>query len=589
MPTFAVFQQQFFFSFFEYYYILFFFFCRLNFVRIPPFPQLLEMNLYVGLMIITATTVGKIMLCAMAGMFVSRYFANPEPSKKGLSYIAMKVFLPCLLFTNLCLNVTWEQLGKFYWAPLFSCLPMSLGFLCSFLVRVFLTKEYRYVLLLGSTFQNGLTFPVSILLNLKGIEWFSGQAVVDAQSYIFLYNIFCSIGLWAVGDAMIEWAKQKEVEAEEARMGTLEMGQRRQHYLAMGDSGEALAYQNRSFSYPFESSRAEQSEQETPSSPTSPRAAAVERRGATARELLGWYRPATQRDRPIVPPAGSPVILLDGEMNVDDVREVKPSGTQKARRIAHTVAKSLQSPPVLSSLVAIVISLTPPLRWLAQSFLGEAVIGGMTLIGEGAIPLQLLVLGLTIVASRPPDGVPSKKPAASASPAAATADRPTATAAPASASSPPTSPSTRADEPDGTVIDVAATTTAAGNSNTDAVAAVDDDDTNACVRWITTKVPPQVIFTWSTVVLRLIIIPSICFGVLHALVKAGLMPNERPFILSMLVASCSPSAINSSLICAMHGYHARDYSRMIFCMYVSAIFTSTIWLFLYILYLAEES
>ena len=173
----------------------------------------------------------------------------------------------------------------------------------------------------------------------------------------------------------------------------------------------------------------------------------------------------------------------------------------------------------------------------------------MTLIGEGAIPLQLLVLGLTIVASRPPDGVPSKKPAASASPAAATADRPTATAAPASASSPPTSPSTRADEPDGTVIDVAATTTAAGNS----------------------------------------IIPSICFGVLHALVKAGLMPNERPFILSMLVASCSPSAINSSLICAMHGYHARDYSRMIFCMYVSAIFTSTIWLFLYILYLAEES
>ncbi|KPI83889.1 putative transporter [Leptomonas seymouri] len=516
------------------------------------------MNLYVGLMLITATTVGKIMLCAIAGMLVSRYFENPEPSKKGLSYIAMKVFLPCLLFTNLCLNVTWEQLGKFYWAPVFSCLPMALGFLCSFIVRMFLTRDYRYVLLLGSTFQNGLTFPVSILLNLKGIEWFTGQAVVDAQSYIFLYNILCSIGLWAVGDTMIGWAKEKEVEEEEAKREELAMERRRQHYLAMGDSGEALAFHNRSFLYPFEPSRPEP-EQETLRSPVSPRTAA-ERRDATTREQLDWYRPATEQDRPIVPLVGSPVIMLDGEMSVEDVREVKPSGGKKVRRMVRTVTKSLKSPPVLSSLIAIAISLTPPLRWLAQSFMGDAIIGGMRLIGEGAIPLQLLVLGLTIVASRPQDEDQTKLPPE------------------ASSSAPEVSDAL-----------VSATTSAAVAAAEAANAHVGDNNVNACVRWITAKVPPQVIFTWSTVVLRLIVIPTICFGVLHALVKAGLMPNERPFILSMLVASCSPTAINSSLICAMHGYHARDYARMIFCMYVTAIFTSTIWLFLYILYLAKEA
>ncbi|KPA82730.1 putative transporter [Leptomonas pyrrhocoris] len=534
------------------------------------------MNLYVGLMIVTATTVGKIMLCAIAGMLVSRYFSNPEPSKKGLSYIAMKIFLPCLLFTNLCLNVTWEQLGKFYWAPLFSCLPMALGFLCSFIVRVFLTRDYRYVLLLGSTFQNGLTFPVSILLNLKGIEWFTGQAVVDAESYIFLYNILCSIGLWAVGDTMIGWAKGKEVAEAEAEKEKLEMARRREHYRAMGASGEALAYQNRSFSYPFESPRTEpEEEDEALASPMSPRTAA-ERRDATAREQLGWYRPARRQDRPIVPPEGSPVIMLDGEMNIEDVTEVRPSGGEKARRMAHTVIKSLKSPPVLSSLIALFISLTPPLRWLAQSFLGESLIGGMKLIGEGAIPLQLLVLGLTIVASRPPDEEDTgKNPPAAPTPATASA-----TAAPAvAAASNPISPNTVA--PPATAITSAP---AADSANAHV-----DDDANACVQWITTKVSPQVIFTWSTVTLRLTVIPAICFGVLHVLVRTGLMPNERPFLLSMLVASCSPSAINSSLICAMHGYRAREYSRMIFCMYVSAIFSSTIWLFLYILYLTEAS
>jgi auxin efflux carrier family protein len=548
------------------------------------------MNLYVGLMIITATTVGKIMLCAIVGMIVARYFSNPEPSKKGLSYIAMKVFLPCLLFTNLCLNVTWEQLGKFYWAPLFSCLPMALGFLCSFVVRIFLTKEYRYVLVLGSTFQNGLTFPVSILLNLKGVEWFTGKAVVDAQSYIFLYNIICSIGLWAVGEPLIAWAKQKEVAEEETAKEEGEVERRRQHYLAMGASGEALAFENRSFSYPFESPRAEQPREEQAedggvlTSPVSPRTAAA-RRDATAREQLRWYRPATQRDRPIVPPEGSPVIVLDGEMGIGDVQVLMPSGGEKVRRMAHTMAKSLQSPPVLSSLIAIVISLTPPLRWLAQSFLGEAVIGGMTLIGEGAIPLQLLVLGLTIAASRPSDEEPAKT--LPAPPGDAPPPPP-----PAAAASNPSSPNTavapattsmQADEPDGAVIDVTAETPLAAVASAPHVG-----NTNACVQWITAKVPPQVIFTWSTVILRLIAIPSICFGVLHLLVTAGLMPNERPFILSMLVASCSPSAINSSLICAMHGYHSRDYTRMIFCMYVTAIGTSTVWLFLYILYVSKE-
>lgn len=535
-------------------------------------------NIYVGLMIITATTVGKIMLCSVAGTFVSRYFSNPETSQKGLSYIAMKVFLPCLLFANLCLNVTWDQLREFYWAPLFAFLPMTLGFLSSVLVSVLLTKEYRFVVILASTFQNGLTFPVSVLLNLKGVDWFTGAAVVNAQSYIFLYNVVCSMGLWAIGDPLIGYAKAKEVEEEEESRAESEMAARRQRYVDMGLDGEAAAYENRSFSYPFESPRhdgsaaptrkhsvsasatreeAEAQEQrenaegdsdEKLPEPVSPRtAAALQKRAATVREQLGWYRPAQAKDRPIVPPAASPVIMLDGEMGIEDVKAVKGKD-ERWKRLGHIALKSIQSPPVLSSVVAIVISLTPPLRWLAMSPLGEPFVGGMSLIGEGAIPLQLLVLGSSIAASRPKDdpASPSKAGAPGPFPTASAG-----TAAPAEA-------------------DASGTPTA--------------KDGNALVRYITSKVSPQVIFTWCTVVTRLIIIPAICFLVLHILVKIGLMPNDKPFLLSMLVAIMSPSAMNSTLICAMHGYHARDYARMIFCMYVSTIFTATVWLFFFILY-----
>ncbi|KAL7696931.1 transporter [Lotmaria passim] len=523
-------------------------------------------NFYVGLMLITAATVGKIILSSSAGMVISRYFDTPESSVKGLSYIAMRVSLPCLLFTNLCLAVTWEQLGKFYWAPLFGCVPMILGFLCSFLVRRFLTKEYRYVVILASTFQNSLTFPVSILINLKGIDWFTGQAVADAQSYTFLYNLICNIGLYSIGEPLVAWAKQKEVNEEEAARAAAEAEERRQQRLSMdATSQDMTTFENRSFAYPFESPCRESAAETLPSaeSPTS-----HSKRDATALEQLGWYRQAGAKDKPITPPPGSSVVVLRGDADCATAAAAAQDG--KKDSIAHfrkNVMESLTGGPNMASFLAIAVALTPPLRWFAQSFLGDALIGGMTLIGEGAIPLQLLVLGCTLV------GPPSVKKTAEVKPAFPLSSGGTAAAAATTgaASSPNTCASGDLDE---TVLDMEATAEVAP-----------DPDMNACMRAVTSMVSPQIIFTWCTIVLRLVVLPAACFLLLHLLVIAGLIPKERPFILAMLTEALSPSAMNSGLICAVHGYHAKDYSRMIFCQYVVCIFTTTIWLFFFVLYI----
>lgn len=499
-------------------------------------------NLYVSLMIITATTVGKVMLCSVAGMVVCRKFTERQKSEKGLSFISMKIFLPCLLFSNLCLSVTWDQLAKFYWAPVLSTLPILLGFLSTFVLQFLIPHDYRYVLLLGCTFQNGLTFPISVLINLKGISWFDDAAIVDAQSYIFLYNIICSIGLWAIGDPMIAWAKAKEVE-------DAELAQEQQRALLATTRGRvfprhAVALENRSFTLPYESMT-------SPTDPVGVSVTSSTKRDATTREQLQWYRPASGKDRPIVaaqPPA-SPVVLLDGEEAAEAVIPVQQSRQKNLRKHLRTVWKAIQSPPVMSSLLALLISLTPPLHWVAQTFVGEVIIGGMSLVGTGAIPLQLLVLGCVIMQSKPPDEVaPSTLPQQLTNSPAATGDA------------------------DGVTV----------------LATAPLSCTARLINWLTTRVSAQAIFTWSTVIIRLIIIPAICFLVIHLLRVVGVLPDERPFLLSMLVATAAPSAINSSLICAMHDYHARDYSRMIFCMYISSIFSATIWLFFYIVYLESD-
>ncbi|KPA82729.1 putative transporter [Leptomonas pyrrhocoris] len=181
----------------------------------------------------------------------------------------------------------------------------------------------------------------------------------------------------------------------------------------------------------------------------------------------------------------------------------------------------------------------------------------MTLIGQGAIPLQLLVLGCTLVGPPATQKEAEVKPpstwGAASSPAAAT-------------------------DSSGAVLAVDAT--AAGASGA---------DVNACMRFVMSVVSPQIIFTLCTVLLRLVILPAACFLLLHLLVSVGLMPKERPFLLAMLTEALSPSAMNSSLICAMYGYHAVDYSRMIFVQYVVCTFSTTIWLFIFVLYIERTT
>lgn len=460
---------------------------------------------YLDVALITAATVGKVLLCAVVGMFVSRFFSHPKHSEKGFTYISVRVLLPLLLFSNLCLTVTWDTIKLYYWALILAFFPIIIGFAGSCLCRFFLNTTYTGMLILGCTFQNGLTFPVSVLMNLKGISWFGPEEVEIGCAHIFLYNIICSIGLWAIGEPVIKYFKGMEVQEEKKKMDE----ERRLLLATSRELGKNTVECDGIYvQFPYSQLYKEiEGTAPNPISAASP---------ATAREQFSWYLPADPLDAPIRPEmlCGTSLNGKDGEASLT----VSVSSSQNSN-IVKNMLQAMLSPTVAGSILAIIISLVPPLRWVAETMPGQTLLGGFTLLGSGAIPIQLLVLGATVVGNK------------RASP----------------------------NEP-----------RAEGGKKV------------SRLHFLRSQ---QSLFVLSSIVIRLLIVPTICLGLIHVLRSLQLLPDDRVFLLAMLVGTCSPSAINSSIICVMHEYHASEYAQMIFIMYVSAIFFTTAWLFIYVLYL----
>eukprot|EP00796_Vickermania_ingenoplastis_P004070 gene4070-2919_t len=470
---------------------------------------------YLSLVWITASTVGKVILCCAVGMFIARYFSHREHSEKGFTYICVRILFPLLLFSSLCLSVSWESLGLYYWAPIMALFPIVLGIAGACVCKVFLNNTYTGMLILGCTFQNGLTYPVSLLMNLKGISWFGPAELEIGLAHIFLYNVVCSLGLWGIGEPVIKYFKAKELADEKLAMEEL----RRQQLTTLPDKAGGSS---KGIVFPFSTvadhaavSIEEQKKQNISQS-------------ASTFQQFAWYRPADPLDAPINPASiAPPVPIAEGEEG-DVIARTEEGKSSIAATICgglRTAVKGLKSPIVAGCLLAIFISLVPPLRWLAETMPGEILLSGFALIGNGAIPLQLLVLGATVIQKKDPE--------------ASNADA----------------------HEGGEVVEASPRT------------------------WLDTLKSQQSLFIISSITIRLVVVPAICFGLIHVLSTHNVIPNDRVFLLSMFIGTCCPSAINSSIICVMHEYHAREYSQMIFVMYVSAIFFTTVWLFIYILYI----
>ncbi|EKG02949.1 transporter, putative [Trypanosoma cruzi] len=408
----------------------------------------------------SAVTVGKVILVSVVGIWISQHFHNKEKSLKALSYISVKIFLPCLLFSQLAKDLSWDMIHKYYWACILPLIPMILGFCTALAFRSFIPAELHGLLQLSCTFQSIVSYGLGIVLNLD-ISWWSKEDRSEAQSYVFLFNLLHSLFLWSFGTMIVE----KGAMALEEMKATAAVATA----VSAEDDGDDAITSMRKTS-----------------------GALVEMEecfGAESHQSAGQleaYQPAPE---------------INSTRDVVE-RENKTMADLTWPEYIRVQLPYLLSEQIIASFLGLLVALVPPFYLLAKNPVGEVLMGGISFLAPGAVPLQLLVLGVNVTA---------------------------------------------------------------------------DDEADS------KKLPIR--FLVVVILLRLVFIPAICFCIIHVLVVNALMPYDKPFILVMLILTSAPTAINTSSICSIYSYKVKEYTKVLLFMYMACIFTTTVWLTVYVWYL----
>lgn len=197
------------------------------------------------------STVLKLIAVVVPGMMIASSFKDLIHTLEGFSYITLRICLSCMLFSNLCGDISLTLLNTYGWAVVMSLVPMIFGVVTSVLLKGLLPKERQVLLVLGSTFQNGLEVPLSVVSSIKGIKWLDGPAIRICEQYVFVYNLTCALGLWSVGSTMIKFYKDKRLHEVQDALEEKDFHQQNLE-LMKGDAGitksEELTLSNKAFS-----------------------------------------------------------------------------------------------------------------------------------------------------------------------------------------------------------------------------------------------------------------------------------------------------------------------------------------------------
>jgi predicted permease len=567
-----------------------------------------------GLIWISFSTVGKVLLVMVVGIVLSKHLASKKESLKGMSYITVYIMLPCLLFTQMTKIVSMESLSRYYAAVLLSVVPMITGFVLSKALGQLVPRQLRGLLTVSCTFQNAISFGLGIAMSLHGVPFFPPDRLPEAQGYVFLYNICCSLALWSFAIHIVRTEAEKDAREAARLQGTVAPsacgGPPATVCLAVGDARGT----SRSSTVLMMPEAASTSAVVAPGTPQLKRqesncgGALLESSGCLPPALLEATKELeiASRDnngidaRHNTRDDGIEACGLDnrdrrvmecmpenehGELwsNDDDSADgrlrdswttcaLTPSGprggghfeeTEDPRNVCSsgsppheadddgcqqrhhqpldllhqssdptqthllsfvpkpveaevlrllsgaasaytTHIRPLLSSTILASFIGIFVALCPPLHAASESILGKILTGGMSMLGDGTVPMTLLILGCNLMA---------------------------------------------------------------------------DDSANPVA------FPRS--FVIIVVTVRLFVIPGIFFLLLHLLFVMNAIPENKVFRLTVLVESCAPTAINASVICSLYSYRTREFSRVLFIVYTSSIVSTTAWLMVYLWYLSD--
>mmetsp|Transcript_15070 Transcript_15070/g.26806 ORF Transcript_15070/g.26806 Transcript_15070/m.26806 type:complete len:528 (+) Transcript_15070:45-1628(+) len=412
-----------------------------------------ESALELELFIASLNAVGQIIVVAAIGAVLARRGVITPAQRKCLAGMSMNIFLPCLLFTSLlyceqcncdsCLarrsgptpscnscpfigDIIVDSWYLFFWPFVVVTTGLVLGRL---LLRILgCPPELQSTLLGAIAFGNSTGLPVVILSVVSPALQQGGVLESNPMLYLPVYLVLYPVLQWTVGKRIFGVKSGSSGSTDEEKATPAAEGRPPFPVLPASSSFEPLSMPGKKYR-----SR-EEHDDGTPAKASA--FAAGHQRSSPCNRLLqlflgGWLLPRQKKrqaagrhvptestdvigrrsslengDLPLFVDAGAPTAqAMSTADSVPAGLPTTPTTTYLRGKLLQVLGSDLVqnwlSPPVLASLLALLIALTPVRHWLVDveqeneaplTFLYKA----LKVLGSAAVPCQLLVLGTNL-------------------------------------------------------------------------------------------------------------------------------------------------------------------------------------------------
>jgi predicted permease len=148
----------------------------------------------------TLKTAGTVLVATLCGVAVGRHVPNVVPAMRGIGRFTSLLFLPCFIFSQLVVSMSWELFSHSYLLAVFGGLCMLLqigiGYLLSFLVA----PTHRPAVILAVGFPSVVSTPLSILQSLVGnVPWFTASSFQRTIPFVLMYDFAATSIEWSLG------------------------------------------------------------------------------------------------------------------------------------------------------------------------------------------------------------------------------------------------------------------------------------------------------------------------------------------------------------------------------------------------------
>ncbi|EAN78907.1 transporter, putative [Trypanosoma equiperdum] len=458
--------------------------------------------------------VSKIIACSGLSYFISHFFSWTEKSVGGFADVSLMIFLPSLTFVSITKFENAERAYMFLWAAIFACVPRILALASATLLRCAYPTRWHGLVMLSCVLQNSFTFGLGTLFMLKGIPWFTNEVGEEAIAFFLCYSTVNFLVCWLTAELIVRpYAKapvavlsacaQEKAEGCEREMSCREEENR------CGIVKDTATSDNRL-----------RTTRETGATPP-------------------LYAPKGEPTRVSANEAGEQCAPTSGGGS-DDVIHNSASSSCFSVKTLKLVLGVIRKPLIVTTVIAIIVSMTPIRRVLHVPVLGTTLVGGMKLVAYGTLPLHFLLLGYEA-------GRTWKVHATTASERADAA---------------------QGDSRDGHG-EVSGWETSAGRR--------DSDDTQI----------KTFVLAFALAFNAHVVVPLLCFLIILAFKTYDLIPTSKSFLLAIFVGSCAPSAIDPFLICSNNALLPLAYSKIMHVMVLSGGLTTFAWLSVYLCVLEE--